>query len=393
MNMKNAGSKVMDSIYVKDEKILKVAIVHYWLVGMRGGEKVVEEICKIFPQADIYTHVAIPEKLSPILKSHHINETFIARLPGARRHYQKYLPFMPYALEALDLSGYDIIITSESGPAKGIIADPDTLHICYCHSPMRYIWDQYEVYRKQAGRMVRWIMPLIAHRLRIWDAASSSRPDYIIANSNFVRRRISKSWGRDSVVVHPPVNLKLFSPVPKEDLESFYLYVGELVSYKRPDLVIDAFNSSGKLLVVIGDGAERDNLEAIANSNIIFIGRASFEELKYHYARCRALIFPGVEDFGIVPLEAMASGRPIVAYGKGGALETVLDGVTGTFFYEPTAVALEDAIRRLEEHVLPTLDADAMAKHVSGFSQQIFQDRIRDLVKKYYIEFHNRRYH
>jgi hypothetical protein len=175
---------------------LRVAIVHYWLVGMRGGEKVLEELCEIFPQADLYTHVAIPQNISEKLRRHRIRETFIAKLPGGRRHYQKYLPLMPRALEALDLDAYDLVISSESGPAKGVITGPDTLHLCYCHSPMRYVWDQYPVYRAQAGRLTRWLMPLAVPRLRMWDQSSAARVDRIVANSDFVRRRIAKSWGR-----------------------------------------------------------------------------------------------------------------------------------------------------------------------------------------------------
>lgn len=359
---------------------LKVAIVHYWLVGMRGGEKVIEELCEIFPQADIYTHIARPEKLSERIRSHRIIETYVAKIPGARKHYQKLLPFMPGALEALDLSGYDLVISSESGPAKGVITDPDTLHICYCHSPMRYIWDQYHVYRSQAGRLTRWLMPMIAHRLRIWDYASAARVDHIIANSRFVARRIAKSWGRTASVIHPPVDVDAFEVTGADQDDPFYLYVGELVSYKRPDLLIEAFNGGNRRLVVIGDGAEFERLKATAGSNIQFLGRASFDTLRHHYSRCKGLVFPGVEDFGIVPLEAMASGRPVVAYARGGAVETVVDGVTGTFFYQQTSDALVAAIDQLERDVLPSLDQGALRRHAASFSCERFRSEIRQSV-------------
>jgi glycosyltransferase involved in cell wall biosynthesis len=352
---------------------LRVAIVHYWLVGMRGGEKVLEELCEIFPQADLYTHVAIPRNLSEKLRRHRIRETFIAKLPGGRRHYQKYLPLMPRALEALDLDAYDLVISSESGPAKGVITGPDTLHLCYCHSPMRYVWDQYPVYRAQAGRLTRWLMPLAVPRLRMWDQSSAARVDRIVANSDFVRRRIAKSWGRAASVVHPPVDLDAFVPQAGTPPGDFYLYVGELVSYKRVDLLIDAFNASGRKLVVIGDGGERDRLEARANGNIRFHGRASLDELKAHYARCRALMFPGVEDFGIVPLEAMASGRPVIAYARGGALETVKDGVTGLFFDRPDVDSINAAIARFESELEPAIDPAALRAHVDGFSRARFR--------------------
>lgn len=190
---------------------MKVAIVHYWLVGMRGGEKVIEEFCKLYPDADIFTHAAIPENLSDTIRRHKITETFIARLPGGRKHYQKYLPLMPHALEALDLTGYDLVISSESGPAKGIITHPDALHICYCHSPMRYIWDQYHIYRAEAGRLTRLMMPWLAHKLRIWDMASAARVDHFVANSGFIARRIAKSWRRKAAVIYPPVDVSAFS--------------------------------------------------------------------------------------------------------------------------------------------------------------------------------------
>lgn len=361
---------------------MKVAIVHYWLVGMRGGEKVIEEFCKLYPEADIFTHVAIPENLSELLLRHKIIETSIARLPGSRKHYQKYLPFMPKALEELDLTDYDLVISSESGPAKGVITRPDALHICYCHSPMRYIWDQYHTYRAQAGWITRALMPWIAHRLRIWDTASATRVDHIIANSDFVARRVAKYWGRTAEVVHPPVDLEAFASANSDELGDFYLYVGELVSYKRADLMVEAFNESGRTLVVIGDGADRDRLIALAKPNVTFLGRTSADVLKDYYARCKALIFPGVEDFGIVPLEAMASGRPVIALGKGGARETVKPGVTGVWFDEPTVAALNAAVETCERDLLPNLDADAIANFVAGFRQERFREEIATIVAR-----------
>ncbi|MFK7875486.1 MAG: glycosyltransferase [Paracoccaceae bacterium] len=371
----------MTSDLSSDFTSLKVAIVHYWLVGMRGGERVLEDICALFPQADLFTHVADTENLSPALKQHQINQTFIGRLPGAKKHYQKYLPLMPHALEALDLSGYDLVISSEAGPAKGVITDPNALHICYCHSPMRYIWDQFHVYHTQAGRLTRFAMPWLAHRLRLWDFASAARPDVIVANSDFIRRRVAKSWGRDARVIHPSVDLAAFTPGDPNAVQDFYLSVGELVSYKRPDVLVDAFNQSGKALIIIGDGPERSALQSKAKSNIKFLGRASFEELQQHYQQARALIFPGIEDFGIIPLESMASGRPVVALGKGGAVETVRDGITGVLFKDCTPQSLNSAIQRLETELLPVLEPNSLKDHAAGFGKERFRFEFAQLVR------------
>lgn len=357
----------------------KVAIIHYWLVGMRGGEKVLEDLCRLYPQADLFTHVAIPENLSDTIRAHRITETFVGRLPFARRLYQKYLPFMPRALEQLDLTGYDLVISSEAGPAKGVICDPDAVHVCYCHSPMRYIWDQYPVYHAQAGRLTRLVMPHIAHRLRVWDTASAARVDHVIANSAFVARRIAKAWRRDATVIHPPVNVDDFIPRGPVEIGDHYLYAGELVSYKRPDLVIEAFNASGKRLVVIGEGAAKKTLQAMAGPNITFLGRVDFDRLRDQFARCRALVFPGVEDFGILPLEVMAAGRPVIAYAKGGATETVIDGVTGLLFSTQSAEAINTAIAALESDP-DRFDPERLRAHANRFSAARFRAEIGQFI-------------
>ncbi len=359
---------------------MKIAIVHYWLVGMRGGEKVLEELCALYPQADIFTHVAVPENLSETLRAHKITETFIAKLPRAHKYYQKYLPLMPRALENLDLTEYDLVISSEAGPAKGVICRPDALHVCYCHSPMRYIWDQYHTYHATAGRLTKLLMPHIAHRLRIWDSASAARVDHVIANSRFVAKRVAKAWGRKADVIYPPVDVAAFTPDAPVEMEDFYLYAGELARYKRPDLAVEAFNRSGRPLVVIGEGSEMDSLKAIAKPNITFLGRVPFDVLRDHYARCRGLIFPGIEDFGIMPLEVTASGRPVVALCKGGAAETVLDGITGVHFQEPEVDHLQAAIDRCEE-LMPTFDIAVMQAHAATFSRQRFRDEFSAMVK------------
>ena len=328
---------------------MKVAIVHYWLINMRGGEKVLDAICELYPQADIFTHVCQHDNLSDTLKKHKIITSFIQKLPRATHWYQKYLPLMPMALEGLDLSGYDLVISSESGPAKGVIVPPTAVHICYCHTPMRYIWDMYHEYRAESGFITRLLMPLLTHYLRIWDVSTAARVDHFVANSSYVASRINKYYRREAKVIHPPVDVNAFTQ--SDESGDYYLMMGQLVSYKRVDLAVKAFNESGKKLIVIGDGEQMKSLKSIAADNVQLLGWQPFSVIREHYAKCRALVFPGMEDFGIVPLEAMASGRPVIAYRKGGAMETVVNGVTGSFFEEQTVEALNQAIEKFENNV------------------------------------------
>jgi glycosyltransferase involved in cell wall biosynthesis len=353
---------------------MKVAIIHYWLVGMRGGEKVIEALCEMYPQADIFTHVYVPDMVSDRLRQHRIIPTFINALPRAAKMYKTYLPLMPLALEQLDLRGYDLIISSESGPAKGIIPPPDALHVCYCHTPMRYIWNMYHDYRNSAGRLTRLLMPPLSHYLRMWDVASAARVDSFVANSATVARRIQRYYAADSVVIHPPVDTDAFAVAPSLELADYYLMAGELVSYKRPELAVRAFNDMKLNLVVIGGGEMLDELRRIAGPTVKVMGSQPFEVLKQHYARCRALIFPGEEDFGMVPVEAMASGRPVVAFGRGGATETVAEGVTGVFFTEQTVEAISSAVKRLSDLAL---DPAKIAAHASQFGREQFLQKMR----------------
>ncbi|MFY0632894.1 MAG: glycosyltransferase [Vannielia sp.] len=350
---------------------MKTAIVHYWLTGMRGGEKVLEELCRLHPEATIVTHAYDPEAVSDTIRRHEVRETFIARLPGGRRNPQRYLPLMPRALEALDMEEFDLVISSEAGPAKGVVTRPDALHLCYCHSPMRYIWDQFHIYRADSGLAARAAMSLFAPRLRRWDMSCAARVDAIAANSAYVARRISKAWGRRAEVIHPPVDFEGFAPAPGTQPEDYWLWVGELVSYKRPELAIEAFTRSGRRLVVIGDGAQRRRLEASAGANVQFLGRVSAEVLKDHSARCRGLVYPGVEDFGITPLEVMAAGRPVVGFARGGLCETNIEGVTGQFFREQSPHAVIAAIERAEAW-LPDFRPEKAMAHAAGFGAKRF---------------------
>ncbi len=348
---------------------MRVAIVHYWLVGMRGGEKVIEALCEMYPQADIFTHVYVPQMVSERIRQHRIVPTFINSLPRASRMYKTYLPLMPLALERVDLRGYDLIISSESGPAKGIIPPSEAVHVCYCHTPMRYIWNMYHEYRDGAGPITRLLMPSLSHYLRMWDVTSAARVDSFVANSATVSRRIRRYYGADSTVIHPPVDTGAFATVPDAELGDYYLMAGELVSYKRPDLAVRAFNEMKLKLVVIGGGEMLDDIRRLAGPTVTVMGSQPFDVLKHHYARCRALIFPGEEDFGMVPVEAMASGRPVIAFGKGGATETVVEGVSGTFFAEQSVEAITSAVKRLADS---RIDPIRIVEHARQFGREQF---------------------
>jgi glycosyltransferase involved in cell wall biosynthesis len=353
---------------------MRVALIHYWLINSRGGEKTLKAIGEVFPQADIFTHVADPQVTARDFPGHKIATTFIGRLPFARKMYQKYLPLMPLALENLDLRKYDLVISSESGPAKGVIVAPHAAHICYCHSPMRYVWDMYHDYRNETGFITRIAMAPLLHRLRMWDQLSAQRVDDYVANSKFVASRIAKYYRRDATVIYPPVAVDEFSI--SNVTEDFYLSVGQLVSYKRADLLVEAFNSSGRALTIIGEGALLPRLKKLARPNVRLLGWQSSEIIRDHYRRCRAVVLPGAEDFGIVPVEAMACGKPVIAYGYGGAMETVLDGLSGVLFPDQTVASLNQAVDRFEADS-GRFDPVSIRRHSEAFSTQTFKSRIQ----------------
>lgn len=357
----------------------KVAIVHYWLVSMRGGEKVVEELCRIWPEADIFTLVSRPERLSETIRAHKITNSFLQRIPKAASIYQSLLPLMPLAVEQFDLSGYDIVISSDTNVTKGVLTRPETLHVCYCHTPMRYAWDMYHQYLEGSGlgRLKKLAMILTMSRLRVWDVAASNRVDQFVANSHYVKNRIRKHYRRDAEVIFPPVDVESFRP--GKTVGDFYLVLGQIIPYKRIDIAINSFNRSGRRLVVIGEGSELPRLKAMAGKNITFLGHAPFDVIRDHYQSCKAFIFPGEEDFGITPLEAQASGRPVVAYGRGGALETVVDGQTGLFFAEQNSESLDEAIGRFErgEH---SITPEKCVENAAAFSCAHFRNRISSFV-------------
>lgn len=356
---------------------MRCAIVHYWLLGMRGGEKVVEELCRILPKPDIFTLFYNPDRVSPFLRSHRVTASF---LNPFRRYYRSCLPLAPIALEHFDLRGYDLVISSESGPAKGVLTSSHTRHICYCHTPMRYLWDLYPDYLHEwtHSRTKRALIAPIANYLRLWDAMSAARVDQFVANSRNVQKRIWKAYRRTSKVIHPPVAVNSFYTGTARD---YYLIVSELVAYKRVEDAVRCFTRTGRRLKLVGGGPEYARLRRLSGPTIEFCGRVADSELPDLYAHARAVILTGEEDFGIVPVEALASGKPVIALGKGGVLETVpVCNPQGGFFYpEPGECYLEEAVERFEreeKHLIPA----ALRSHATRFSKEIFHEKISDFL-------------
>lgn len=357
---------------------MKVAIVHDWLTGMRGGEKVLESLCELFPKATIFTLIHIKGTVSETIERMNIKTSFLQNMPFVRQYYRYYLPLMPKAVECFDLSKFDLVISSSHCVAKG--AKTEVHHICYCHTPMRYIWEMYDQYFGKQGMsfFTKYTMDFVRSYLRRWDVATADRVDYFIANSDNVKGRILQYYKREASVIYPPVNTDFFRPVDDKG-EDYYLIVSAFAPYKRVDLAIETFNILGLSLKVIGTGQEEKKFKKIAKSNIEFLGWKSDIELKNYYGRCKAFIFPTEEDFGITPVEAQATGRPVIAYKKGGALETVIEGITGIFFEEQTVDSLAEAIHRFNTM---RFDKRKIRKHAEKFNREKFKEKIKIYIEE-----------
>ena len=376
-------------------KDLRVAIVHHWLATYTGAERVVSALLDLFPQADLFALVA-NEEVAARFAPRCVTTSFLQRIPGSRRYHRYMLPLYPFALEQFDLRGYDLVISSESGPAKGVITSVDTLHISYCHSPMRYIWDQYHGYinGKDMSGLARFVFKAVAHYVRMWDLATAARVDYFIANSNNSKARIRKYYRREATVIHPPVDVTAGHVA--DSIGDYYLAVSRLVDYKRIDLAVEACNRLKRPLRVVGVGPQYKRLKALAGPTVEFLGELTDAQKNDQYSRCRALLFPGEEDFGIVPVEAHSFGRPVIAFGRGGALETIQgpfvgeaaidSSCNGILFAEQTSDCAVNAIRTFEASEQAFSPA-TIANSAKRFSSERFKQEMADLVAAYIEEF------
>ena len=362
----------------------RVALVHDWLTGMRGGERCLEVFGELFPAADLYTLLHVPGSVSPAIENRRIVTSFIQRLPQAERRYRRYLPLFPAAVRAFDLRGYDLVLSSSHAVAKSVRVPAGALHVCYCFTPMRYVWDLYgDYFGPRSGLATRLLMPPVAAWLRRWDRRTAAGVHQFVAISRFVADRIRRAYGRDADVIYPPVDVSRFrvDEAPGE----FYLVVSALTPYKRVDLAVEACNRLGRRLVVVGTGPEDRRLRALAGPTVELLGWRDDAQTAELYARCRALLFPPLEDFGITPLEAMAAGRPVIAFGEGGARETVVppgegEPPTGLFFAHQTVEDLVDAIRRFEASA-HQFEPKALRRRAEAFDRPLFRERVHAYLR------------
>jgi glycosyltransferase involved in cell wall biosynthesis len=369
---------------------LKTAIVHEWLVNYAGSERCVESFTNIWTDAPVYALVDFlnEEERKIILKGKKAIPSFIQKLPFAKTQHRKYLPLFPLAVEQFDLNQYDLVISSSHAVAKGVLTNLDQLHICYCYTPMRYAWDLYHVYLKEAGLLTGisgLAAKMILHKLRTWDIISSNRVDYFVAISNHISKRIKKTYNRDSVVIYPPVDVHLFECISEK--EDFYLTASRMVSYKRIDIIVDAFTTMpDKKLVVIGDGPEMKKIKSKAGKNIEILGYQEFALLKAYMQKAKAFIFAAEEDFGIIVVEAMACGTPVIAFNKGGASETVNDNKVGVLFEKQSPESIKEAVLKFEA-VQDKFDPSFIRTHSLKYGRNIFEDKIKTFINEKSVEF------
>lgn len=377
---------------------MRVAIVHEWLVSYAGSERVLEQMIRCLPNTDIFTLIdALPPKERGFLGGRPVYTSFLQKLPGARKHHRNFLPLMPLAVEQLDVSGYDLIISSSHAVAKGVLTGPDQLHICMCYSPIRYAWDLQHQYLKESGLdkgakgwLVRWLL----HKIRIWDSRTAAGVDHFVAISHFIGRRIDKAYRRSSDMIYPPVNVEGFTVHAQK--EDFYLAASRMVPYKKMPMIVEAFSKMpGRRLVVIGDGPELSKCRALAGPNVEILGYQPDAVLRDHMQRAKGFVFAAEEDFGIAPLEAQACGTPVIAFGKGGALETVRGQnaahPTGLFFKEQTVDALCNAVESFEALAAGVITAEACRENAERFSSARFREEFSALVAAKWQAFHANR--
>ena len=361
---------------------MKLAITHDWLTVPGGAEKVVKRWYDLYPESKIHTTVYDKERIGHIFDEERVVPSFMQNVPFARKHYTKMLTLMPRAFEEFDMGGCDVVLSSSSSCAKGVITGPDTVHIAYIHTPMRYAWDLYHEYYGSAGALARLVMRRTMPAIRQWDVINSSRVDHFIANSRFVARRIRKYYRREADVIHPPVDTAYYTP-GESGPEDYYLILSRFVPYKRIDMAIEACNRLNRRLVVIGGGSQEKQLKEMAGPTIEFTGVISDEKVREYYRNCRAFLFPGLEDFGITPVEAQACGRPVIAYGRGGALDTVIPAKTGVLFARQET---ESLMLAMEEFEAADWDSKAIRKHAEGFSNERFDREIAAYVTEKWEE-------
>jgi glycosyltransferase involved in cell wall biosynthesis len=355
---------------------LRIALVHDWLNQMGGAEDVLENMVALFPEAPVYTSIYWPEGVSPAYRRWDIRTSWMDKLPGVKRRHQLFLPLYPLAFESLDFGGYDVILSNKSGFCHGVITPPETVHVCYCLTPTRYVWRYHDyALREGFGGLARMVLAPILSHLRMWDRLAADRVDRFIAISTEVQRRIAKYYRRDSVVIHPPVDTQRFSPAPSHD--DYYLSVGRVIPYKRIDLAVQACTKLGLPLKIGGTGRDLERLKAMAGPTVEFLGYVPDDDLPKLMARCKAFLFPGAEDFGITPVQAMAAGRPVIAYAYGGSLDMVVEGISGTLFREQNVESLIDALQRFESDLY---DSQAVRRHAEQFDAAIFRQKIHDVI-------------